>query len=95
MLRLTELKLPLDHPETALRAAIVQRLGVVDDDIVGFTVHKRSYDARKRRAVSLIYTVDVELRDGLEKTIEHARTWAGVEKRAPAEQSVAAAAEPS
>ena len=66
MLRLTELKLPLDHPETALRAAIVQRLGVVDDDIVGFTVHKRSYDARKRRAVSLIYTVDVELRDTLE-----------------------------
>jgi uncharacterized protein len=66
MLRLTELKLPLDHPETDLRVAIVQRLGVSDADIVAFTVHKRSYDARKRNAISLIYTVDVELRDGLE-----------------------------
>lgn len=63
MLRLTELKLPLDHPEEALRAAIVQRLGVDDGDIAGFTVHKRSYDARKRSAILLIYTVDVELRD--------------------------------
>ncbi|TDR36972.1 hypothetical protein DFR29_1268 [Tahibacter aquaticus] len=63
MLRLTELKLPLDHPETDLRAAIVQRLGIADGDLIGFTVHKRSYDARKRSAITLIYTVDVELRD--------------------------------
>ncbi len=63
MLRLTELKLPLDHPEADLRAAIVQRLGVDDDTIAGFTVYKRSYDARKRGAIFLIYTVDVELRD--------------------------------
>jgi uncharacterized protein len=66
MLRLTELKLPLDHPDEALRAAIVQRLGVADRDIAGFTVYKRSYDARKRNAITLIYTVDVELRDTLE-----------------------------
>ncbi len=63
MLRLTELKLPLDHSEDALRAAIVQRLGIDDGDIAGFTVHKRSYDARKRSAILLIYTVDVELRE--------------------------------
>ncbi len=63
MLRLTELKLPLDHPEEALRAAILQRLGIDDGDIAGFTVHKRSYDARKRSAILLIYTVDVELRE--------------------------------
>jgi uncharacterized protein len=73
MLRLTELKLPLDHPEADLRAAIVQRLGVGDDDIAGFTVHKRSYDARKRGAITLIYTIDVELRDGLETGIAERR----------------------
>ncbi len=66
MLRLTELKLPLDHPDADLRAAIVQRLGVRDDEILGFTVYKRSYDARKRSAITLIYTVDVELRDTVE-----------------------------
>ncbi len=69
MLRLTELKLPLDHPEEALRAAVLQRLGVDDGDIVGFTVHKRSYDARKRSAILLIYTVDVELRETAAATV--------------------------
>ena len=38
---------------------------------------------------------EVELSDGLAKTIEHARTWAGVEKRAPADAPAAAVSEPS
>jgi len=38
---------------------------------------------------------EVELREGLEKTIEHARTWAGVEKRSPAGEPVAGVSEPS
>ena len=63
MLRLTELKLPLDHSEAALRAAILERLAIADADLLGFSVYKRSYDARKRGAILLIYTVDVELRD--------------------------------
>jgi uncharacterized protein len=69
MLRLTELKLPLDHPEADLRAAIARRLDVDDGDIVGFSVHKRSYDARKRSAIMLIYTVDMKLRDSLETEV--------------------------
>lgn len=69
MLRLTELKLPLDHPEADLPKAIAQRLGVDADDIAGFTVHKRSYDARKRGVITLIYTVDVALRDAAEPAV--------------------------
>jgi uncharacterized protein len=60
MLRLTDLKLPLDHPEAALAAAIVARLGIHANELSGFTVAKRSYDARKRGAIVLIYSVDVE-----------------------------------
>ena len=63
MLRLTELKLPLDHPADALRAAILQRLGIADDDLVGFSIFKRSYDARKKHALLLIYAVDVEVKN--------------------------------
>ena len=63
MLRLTELKLPLDHPPEALRTAILQRLSVADSELVDFTIHKRSHDARKAHAVLLIYSVDVTLRD--------------------------------
>jgi hypothetical protein len=63
MLRLTELKLPLDHPPEALRAAILKRLELADDDLVGFSIFKRSYDARKKHALLMIYAVDVEVRN--------------------------------
>ena len=63
MLRLTELRLPLDHPPEALLPAIAARLGVAVADVSSFTVFKRSYDARKAARLSFIYTVDVMLRD--------------------------------
>jgi len=63
MLRITELRLPLNHAEEALRPAIVARLGIEDADLSGFTVFKRSFDARKKSAVVLIYTLDCELKD--------------------------------
>ncbi|HEY1141924.1 MAG TPA: hypothetical protein VGE88_17240, partial [Lysobacter sp.] len=60
MLRLTDIKLPLDHPESALRDAILARLEIASDELIGYTVAKRSYDARKRGSIVLIYSVDVE-----------------------------------
>ncbi|MEH6435117.1 NAD(P)/FAD-dependent oxidoreductase [Massilia sp. DD77] len=63
MLRINELKLPLNHPEPALRAAILARLDIADADLVDFTVFKRSYDARKKAAIVLIYSIDAEVRD--------------------------------
>ena len=62
MIRLTELRLPLDHSPTALLTAIVQRLGIQLDDLINFTVFKRGYDARKRDAIVLVYTIDAEVR---------------------------------
>ncbi len=61
MLRITELKLPLDHPDEALREAIVQRLGINDEQLLSFNLFKRSYDARKKNSELLfIYTIDLE-----------------------------------
>ena len=60
MLRITDLKLPLDHDEAALSAAIVARLGIRADELTGYTVAKRSYDARRRGAIVLIYSLDVD-----------------------------------
>ncbi len=60
MLRLTDIKLPLDHPESALTDAILARLGIGADALTGYTVAKRSYDARRRGAIVLIYALDVE-----------------------------------
>jgi uncharacterized protein len=64
MIRLTDLALPIDHPDEALRAAIVARLGIADDALTSFTVFKRSYDARKKsRALTFIYSIDAEVAD--------------------------------
>lgn len=60
MLRLTELKLPLDHTEDALPALIIKTLGITPADLVSHTIFKRSYDARKQKLL-LVYIADVEL----------------------------------
>jgi hypothetical protein len=61
MLRVTNLRLPLDHDDAALRAAIVKRLGIRDAELRAFTVHKKSWDARKKSAIAWIYTVDCQV----------------------------------
>ncbi len=61
MLRLTEIKLPLAHPETHLKAAILKRLGIVESELLDFSIFRRGFDARKRNAIVLVYTVDVEV----------------------------------
>lgn len=64
MLRLSELKLPLDHDEAALEAAIRARLaefGVAPADILRYTVFRRAHDARKRSDIKLTYVIDVDV----------------------------------
>lgn len=63
MLRLTDLKLPLDHQEAELSRAICTRLRLKPEQLLSFTVAKRSHDARKRGAIMLIYSVDIEVAD--------------------------------
>ena len=63
MIRLTELRLPIDHTPEALELAIIKRLHLESKDLVNFSVFKRSYDARKNVALSLIYTVDISVKD--------------------------------
>ncbi|TRX03001.1 NAD(P)/FAD-dependent oxidoreductase [Candidatus Methylobacter oryzae] len=60
MLRITELKLPLDHPENMLKTAIFERLGISPAELISYTIFRRGYDARKKNAILLVYTVDVE-----------------------------------
>ncbi len=63
MLRLTEIKLPLNHADGELRAAILKKLEIQDADLLSLTLFRRGVDARKASAIFLIYSVDVALRD--------------------------------
>jgi len=63
MLRLSELKLPLDHPADAMAPAICARLAISPDDLLDFTVARRAHDARRKSAILMVYSVDVTVRD--------------------------------
>jgi uncharacterized protein len=63
MLRLSELKLPLDHPPEAMAPAICARLGIDPADLLEVKLWRRAHDARKKSAILMVYTVDVALRD--------------------------------
>ena len=61
MIHITELRLPVDHTPQDLEAAILERLGISASELLGVEIFKRSYDARKKAALS--YIVDVSVKD--------------------------------
>jgi len=62
MLRISELKLPLDHAPEALATLIARTLDVPPEAIASHTVYKRSFDARKVDLLT-VYICDVQLAD--------------------------------
>ena len=69
MLRLNELKLPLDHTDEDLKLAVVERLGIAPDELLDISIFKRSYDARNKKRILLIYQLDVSLTATAEATL--------------------------
>jgi len=63
MIRLSGLTLPLDHAPDAMAPAICARLGIAAEALHRFEVVRRGNDARKKSAILLVYTVDVEIAD--------------------------------
>ncbi|HCG8568514.1 NAD(P)/FAD-dependent oxidoreductase [Vibrio parahaemolyticus] len=59
MIRINEIKLPLDHEEGALLDAITKKLGIPAEQVISFNVFRRGYDARKKTNIHLIYTLDI------------------------------------
>ncbi|MCE9660629.1 MAG: hypothetical protein K8R60_19040 [Burkholderiales bacterium] len=72
MIRLTEIRLPIEHAEPALRAAALARLRVSNSALLAMTVFKRGYDARKRSAIVFVYTLDCEVADEAHVLARHA-----------------------
>ncbi|MFA5529085.1 MAG: NAD(P)/FAD-dependent oxidoreductase [Thiohalomonadaceae bacterium] len=63
MLRITEIRLPLEHLPAALDMAVRERLKLDSGGTLDFTVVRRGYDARKRSDIQLVYTLDVSVPD--------------------------------
>ena len=63
MLRLTEIKLVIEHPDGEIKSAILKRLGISEAELISHSVFKRGVDARKAHAILFTYTLLVEVRD--------------------------------
>ena len=63
MLRLTELKLALDHAPQALIDAAAERIGLAPEQILHCQIARRAHDARRKSAILMVYSVDVAVRD--------------------------------
>ena len=68
-LRINDIKLPLDHSQADLNAAVVEVLGIAEADLLEVSVYKRAYDARKKSAICLLYNLDVVLNGDIENTV--------------------------
>lgn len=66
MIRLSNIKLPLDHDEQALDQAILTTLEITPEQLISFNMFRRGYDARKKSNIFLIYTLDIEVAAALE-----------------------------
>ncbi len=62
MLRITELKLPLNHSESDLNTAITKRLGISPAELIDFKIFRRAFDARKKHDICLVYTIDIKVK---------------------------------
>lgn len=69
MLRLNELKMPLDHTDADLTQAVIERLGIGARDLLDVSIFKRSYDARKKSQIVLIYQLDLTLAAATEEML--------------------------
>jgi uncharacterized protein len=75
MLRLTEVRLGLNHGPADLRAVILRTLGIPDTALLGYRIRRRGYDARKAKEILFVYTLDVEVAGEAEllKRLGHSR----------------------
>lgn len=69
MLRITEIKLPIEladtlkHQDDHIRAALLKRLQIPESELIRFEIFKRGVDARKSQAILYVYNLDVEVKN--------------------------------
>ena len=63
MIRVNQLKIPIEHSEEMLRRQIIKTLHLKNEkDLIRYQIRKQSIDARRKNELSFVYTVDVELK---------------------------------
>ncbi len=63
MLRISNVKTPPSENPSDLQAALLEKLGLQESDLLDYQVHRQSIDARKRGRLCFVYTLDVMVKD--------------------------------
>ncbi len=62
MIRIQQLKLPIDHTRQQLLQKIARMLKKKPEEILEYQIRRKSIDARKKQEFSFVYTVDVKIK---------------------------------
>ena len=63
MIRIGQLKLKVSHTPEELRQGILKALKIRENDLISWTIAKRSIDARKKPDIKFVYTIDVKVKE--------------------------------
>ena len=61
MLRINQIKLPLDHTPEDLTRALLAKLEIKATELIEYRIFRQAVDARKKGAIYLVYSVDAVL----------------------------------
>ena len=69
MIRLNEIKMPLDHTKEELIKKTARTLKISESDIKNIGIYKKSIDSRKKDDIYFVYSVDVEIASDEDRVI--------------------------
>ena len=78
MIRIHNIKVPLDYTDKSLVSAASKKLGVTSAQVTACAVSKKSVDARKKNDVSFVVSLDITLKNPADEKRIAARLNPGV-----------------
>ena len=63
LLRITNLRVPVEQPESELPALVKRQTGLQQVDLASFRILRKSLDARQRDRLQFVYSISVDLPD--------------------------------
>lgn len=63
MLRISQLKLPVEHTKEQLRKKLIKTVRIREDELLDFQIRKQSLDARKKPELYYVYMIDFQVKN--------------------------------
>ena len=63
MLRIKQIKLPINHNENDLKLKLAKKLKIKINDIIKFKINKKSIDARDKNNLTYVYEIDADIKN--------------------------------